>query len=390
MTNMTDSKPEKPVLARTPFHDFHVAHGAKLVDFAGWEMPLHYGSIIEEHHQVRNSGGLFDVSHMGRFRFKGKDARAFLDLVCSRQVWRMEDGMARYSMVCNDAGGVKDDVLVYRIGESEYYMVCNASNRAKLVEHFQTVKGGMVFKFTDETESTAMIALQGPKVMELLANFSSEVPSLKRYRFTIKNLIIAKVMIARTGYTGEDGVEIIMPAKFAAKGIDMMLKNMDIDAADALIKPIGLGARDSLRLEAGMALYGHEIEEDMDPVAAGIDFAIRYDKSEDSETSPAEVGRFIGQDALQKYKADGTPRKLVGLVLEGRRSARQDMKIYAPESDDEIGIVTSGCSSPTLGKCIAMAYLDGAICTPGSKVEIDLGRTRATAEVVELPFYKAK
>ncbi|MCZ6837135.1 MAG: glycine cleavage system aminomethyltransferase GcvT [Planctomycetota bacterium] len=387
MTTTTDTT----TLKHTPFHDFHNANGAKLVDYTGWEMPLHYGSIIDEHHQVRKAGGLFDVSHMGRFRFKGKDARAFLDRVCTRQIWGMSDGQIRYSMVCNHEGGVKDDVLVYRIGETEYLMVCNAANRMKLIEHFNEVKdeAGFVFKFEDETEATAMIAIQGPKVMELMSNFSSEVPTLKRYRFTIKNLIIAKVMISRTGYTGEDGVEIILPAKFAAKAIDMMLKNVDMDAEEPTIKPIGLGARDSLRLESGMALYGHEIDEHLDPVSAGLDFAIKYDKSEDPEKSPEEVGRFIGQDALQKFKSEGTPRKLVGLNLEGRRSARQGMKIYSGGGESEVGFVTSGVNSPTLGKCIAMAYVDTGHCETGSKLQIDLGRAKADAEVIALPFYKA-
>jgi len=377
-------------LRRTPFHDFHASHGAKLVDFAGWEMPLHYGSIIDEHRQVRASGGLFDVSHMGRFRFRGRDARAFLDRVCTRQIWGMEDGQARYSMVCNASGGVKDDVLVYRLADGEYLMVCNAANRLKLIEHFEVVKteSGHVFKFEDETESTAMIALQGPKVMDVLSQFSSEVPALKRYRFTVKNLLIAKVIISRTGYTGEDGVEVILPAKFAAKAVDMLLKNIDLDASDAPVRPAGLGARDSLRLEAGMALYGHEITEEIDPVSAGLDFAIKYDKSEDPRTSPAEVGRFIGQDILQNLKTHGTTRKLAGLVLEGRRSARQGMKVY--NSNQEIGIITSGVNSPTLGRCIAMAYLDTAHATIGGRVEVDLGRARDRAEVVALPFYKAK
>ncbi len=385
MTTTTET-----ALKQTPFHDFHVSHGAKMVDYTGWSMPLHYGSIIDEHHQVRNSGGLFDVSHMGRFRFKGRDARAFLDRVCTRQIWGMEDGMARYSMVCNASGGVKDDVLVYRLSDAEYVMVCNAANRLKLIEHFETVRGGDVFKFADETEDTAMLALQGPKVMAMIAPFSKEIPSLKRYRFTVKNLFIAKVMISRTGYTGEDGVEVILPAKFAAKAVEMMLKNVDLDAEDAIVKPAGLGARDSLRLEAGMALYGHEITEDLDPVAAGIDFAIKYDKSEDPEKSPAEVGRFIGQDALQKLKADSTPRKLVGLKLDGRRSARQDMKVYSPGGDTEIGIITSGVNSPTLGECIAMAFVDAGHSEAGGTVEIDLGRARASATIVPLPFYKAK
>jgi aminomethyltransferase len=169
-------------LLRTPFHDYHVEHGGKLVDFAGWEMPLHYGSILEEHHQVRTSGGLFDVSHMGRLRFAGRDARKFLDHVCTRQIFDMTAGSVRYSLVCNERGGCRDDVLVYRQAEAEFVMVCNASNRLKLIEHFNAVKAstGMVFKMGDETQSTGMVAMQGPKVIELISQFSREIPGLKR------------------------------------------------------------------------------------------------------------------------------------------------------------------------------------------------------------------
>jgi aminomethyltransferase len=377
-----ETVPMTTTLARTPFHDVHVAQGGKMVDFVGWSMPLHYGSIIDEHHQTRRSGGLFDVSHMGRFRFKGRDARRFLDLVCTRQIYGMEDGQIRYSMVCNEHGGVKDDVLVYRLDDAEYLMVCNASNREKLIAHFEAVRGDLVFNFADETESTAMVAIQGPKVMELIGKFSREIPSLKRYRFTIKNLIIAKVMISRTGYTGEDGVEIILPAKFAGKAIDMLMKNVGA-GDDAAIKPAGLGARDSLRLEAGMALYGHEITEEIDPVSAGLDFAIKYGKGDDD---PA-IGRFIGQDVIEDLKKNGTPRRLVGLELNSKRAARQHMSVL--RNGATIGEVTSGCPSPTLEKSIAMAYVDTAHAKTGETVEVDLGRQTVPATIVDLPFYRS-
>ncbi len=367
-------------LAHTPFHRFHVEHGGKMVDFAGWEMPLHYGSIIDEHQQVRASGGLFDVSHMGRFTFEGKDAVRFLDRVCTRQIAGMQDGQARYSLVCNEQGGCRDDVLVYKRADGEYSMVCNAANRLKLIEHFEQVRGDLVFKFADITEKTAMIALQGPKVMEVIGQFSSEVPSLKRYRFTEKNLLIAKVMISRTGYTGEDGVEVILPAAFAAQAVKMMLdKAGDTD----VVRPAGLGARDSLRLEAGMALYGHEITEERDPVAAGLGFAMKLTKGEDDPS----VERFIGQDALQRIAADGPARKLTGLTLEGKRAARQGMKVH--QGDAEVGEVTSGCLSPTLGKSIAMAYVDSGVVDAGENVEVDLGRATVPAQITAIPFYKA-
>jgi aminomethyltransferase len=210
MTSTTTS------LARTPFHKFHVNHGAKMVEFAGWEMPLHYGSIIDEHHQVRNSGGMFDVSHMGRLRFTGRDACAFLDRVCTRQIHGMSDGQVRYSLICNERGGCKDDVLVYKRADADYLMVCNAANREKVLRHFDAVKsqtrrsgGEFVFKLSDQTDKTAMVAIQGPNVIKVMSDFTRAVTDLKRYRFVEKSVLVAKVMISRTGYTGEDGVEVI-------------------------------------------------------------------------------------------------------------------------------------------------------------------------------------
>jgi aminomethyltransferase len=369
-------------LRQTVFQSFHADHGARLVDYTGWEMPLHYGSIIEEHKQVRRSGGVFDVSHMGRLRFSGRDARRFLDHVCTRQINGMQPGQIRYSLICNEQGGCRDDVLVYCIGESEYLCVCNAANRDKLLEHFETVKGDMVFKLKDETESTAMVAVQGPKVMELIGRFSNEIPTLKRYRFTQKSILIASFLVSRTGYTGEDGVEVILPNMIAKQMINRLLG--DVDADETRIKPCGLGARDSLRLEAGMALYGHEITEDIDPLTACLDFAITLDKGEEDE----ETGRFIGQDALQAIAAAGGPKqKLTGLILEGRRAARQGMPVL--RTGAKVGTVTSGCFSPTLERSIAMAIVDVDARAPGTTLEVDLDRAVAAASAVPLPFYKA-
>jgi aminomethyltransferase len=380
-------------LMRTPFHQFHLDHGAKMVEYAGWDMPLLYRSIIQEHQQVRSSAGLFDVSHMGRIRFSGRDARAFLDHVCTRQIDGMGDGQCRYSLVCNESGGCRDDVLVYRLAEDQYLMVCNAANRAKLLEHFAAVKAarGFVFKQVDETTTTAMVAIQGPKVMGLISRFSSEVPTLKRYRFVEKSLLMARFLISRTGYTGEDGVEVILPAMLAGLAVRQLLPDMDAwsDVKTQAIgkrgqtpfpghalKPIGLGARDTLRLEAGMPLYGHEITEELDPLAAGLDFAVKLDKAD----------RFIGQEALGRIAADGLKRRLVGLVLDGRRAARQGMKVAAGGRD--VGLVTSGAFSPTLQQPIAMAHVDAALAQPGTALQVELGAATAEAKVVALPFYK--
>jgi len=364
-------------LQKTPFHQFHLDHGAMMVNFTDWDMPMHFGSIIEEHQQVRSSGGFFDVSHMGRLRFKGRDACTFLDRVCTRQILGIQKGQIRYSLICNEEGGCKDDVLVYGVDDGAYLMVCNGANRAKLLEHFDAVRGDLVFKFKDETESTAMLAVQGPKVLELLSGVSREIPELKRYRFTTKNLLIAKILVSRTGYTGEDGVEVILPASFANKAINLMLDNPK--QAD-LIKPAGLGARDSLRLEAGMPLYGHELTEQIDPLSAGLSFAVKLDKGKgENQAEP-----FIGQEALTLIAKTGPSRRLIGLKLDTKRTPRQHMPVLV--GDQTIGEVTSGCLSPTFGYPIAMALVHSAF--EGERVQINFGKKSIEASVVALPFYK--
>ena len=368
-------------LHKTVFHGLHLEHGARMTDFAGWEMPLTYGSILDEHRWCRSAAGFFDVSHMGRLHFSGRHARRFLDKVCTRGILGMQRGMVRYSLVCNEQGGCHDDVLVYCLEEDEYLMVCNASNRAKLVKHFEAVKGDMAFKMEDRTESTSMVALQGPKAMDLIGQFSKEIPTLKRYRFTEKSLLVVKLLVSRTGYTGEDGVEIILGASMAKMAMGLFLK--DMGKADGVVKPCGLGARDSLRLEAGMPLYGHEINEDIDPLTAGLDFAVKLDKG----TGDEREGRFIGQDALQAIAAAGGPkRKLVGLLLDGRRSARQGMNVL--QGDKVVGQVTSGCLSPTLDRPIAMAIVERGVAEAKPELRVDLGREQTAATITPMPFIK--
>jgi aminomethyltransferase len=366
---------------KTPFYSYHQKHEAQLVDFAGWEMPIRYGSIIEEHKQVRNSGGLFDVSHMGRVKFTGPHARRLLERLLTRRISNMKDNTCRYSLVCNEQGGVLDDVLIYRM-ENHWLLVVNASNRAKLLKHFAQVQGDMKVKMEDQTQATAMIAVQGPNVMELLSGVSSEVPGLKRYTFCVKNLLMMNMIISRTGYTGEDGVEIILNANMAVMALKLLTGSAQ---AMEVVKPVGLGARDTLRLEAGMPLYGHELDEETDPFAAGLDFAVSLDKDEHDNGE-----RFIGQDALKKIKADGPGKKLIGLKLEGKRTARQGMTVYALAGDDgqDIGEVTSGCLSPTLGASIAMAYVQPGFSEIGRELALRLGAKLVTATVVDLPFYK--
>ena len=368
-------------LLRTSFYDFHVEHGGKMVDFAGWEMPLLYTSILEEHRHCRSAAGFFDVSHMGRLRFSGRHARKFLDSVCTRQIFGMQVGQCRYGIICNEQGGCLDDVIVYCFDESEYLMVCNASNRLKLLAHFAAVKGDMNFKLEDQTESTAMIALQGPKAMEIVGALSREIPTLKRYRFVQKSLIVVKLIVSRTGYTGEDGVEVILGSSMARAAMGMFLK--DVKSGQSPIRPIGLAARDTLRMEAGMPLYGHEIDENTDPLSAGLGFAVKVDKGSDDE----KIGRFIGQTALEKIAKDGCQRKLVGLGLEGRRSARQGMEVR--QGSKVVGRVTSGCLSPTFDRPIAMAFVDADLIEVGTNLEVDLRGTAVGAVVEPLPFLRA-
>ena len=365
-------------MQRTPFYQFHAEHGARFVDFAGWEMPIMYRSIIEEHQQVRASGGLFDVSHMGRLKIAGRHARRFIERMVTRRVSDMEEGRCRYALVCNERGGTMDDVIVYRFAD-HWLMVVNASNREKILGHFTQQVGDMAVQIEDQTLSTAMVAVQGPKVMELIGKFSSEVPTLKRYAFCVKNLLILKMTISRTGYTGEDGVEVILGANMASMAIKLLLKDKAQDAA--AIQPAGLGARDTLRMEAAMPLYGHELDEETDPLSAGLAFAVSLDKDQDERGE-----RFIGQDALKQIAAEGPKRRLIGLRLDGKRTPRQGMAVI--QNGSAIGKVTSGCLSPTLGYPIAMAYVPSEVANAGATLQIDLGGNSIDAQIVKLPFYK--
>lgn len=369
-------------LLQSPLRSYHEEHGARFTAFAGWEMPLHYGSVLDEHRQCRASGSIFDVSHMARITLKGLHARRLLERICTRRITTMQPGQARYSLLCNEAGGVIDDVLVNRRDDDDFLVVANASNRAAVLDHIHAVRDAAGWKLTvdDETERTAMVAIQGPRVMELIARVSSEIPALKRYRFTIKNMIVMKLMVSRTGYTGEDGVEVILPRSTVGMALRLLLKDVDSDQAHALLRPAGLGARDTLRLEAGMPLYGHELAADINAMETGLAFAIDLDKSE-----AADGASFIGQEALLAVRDAGGPaRRLVAIACDGRRSPRQSMPIATPHGH---GIVTSGCMSPTLDRPIALAYVPAATAD-GSPVTIDPDRTAIPGEVRPIPLYR--
>jgi aminomethyltransferase len=363
------------MLKRTPFYDFHLSAGAKMVDFAGWEMPILYRGIVDEHQQTRNSGSLFDVSHMGRLSFTGKDAVLFLNRVLTRNVSDQRVGQSRYSLVCNESGGVLDDIIISRDAKN-WILVCNASNREKIVNHFneQRQASGLDFEMTDNTESTGMVAIQGPKVIERMAEILPvELRQMKRYTFETSSFMLIKFTVFRSGYTGEDGVELIIPAKMASMAIKLVGK---ADHEGATIRPAGLGARDTLRLEAGMPLYGHELTQTLDPLSAGLNFAVDLTKD------------FIGAGPLRDIAATGPRRKLVGLELEGKRIARQGTPVLG--DGKVIGEVTSGTLSPTLGKSIAMAYIDANFTGEGTQVSADLKGILNPAKIVKLPFYKRK
>ncbi|HEX2970712.1 MAG TPA: glycine cleavage system aminomethyltransferase GcvT [Tepidisphaeraceae bacterium] len=363
------------MLKRTPFYDFHVSAGAKFVDFGGWEMPILYRSIVDEHEQTRHSGSIFDVSHMGRLWFTGPDAQRSLTRILTRNISDQVLGQSRYSLVCNEAGGVLDDVIVSREAGGHWLMVCNASNREKLVNYFAEVRRneGFDFELTDHTEATAMVAIQGPKVIDHLAGeLPIDLRSLGRYHFDTADLMLAKLMVFRSGYTGEDGVEIILPSKLASKLIPVLTDHLG--QADAVIKPAGLGARDTLRMEAGMPLYGHELSETVDPLSAGLGWAVDLSKD------------FIGAEVLRTVKQHGPKRKLVGLELEGKRIARQHTPVLGNQG--LVGEVTSGTFSPTLQKSIAMAYVDAACAAEGTVLSVDLRGVTVPARIVKLPFYK--
>jgi aminomethyltransferase len=363
------------MLKRTPFYDFHVSAGARMVDFAGWEMPIVYRGIIEEHEQTRRSGSIFDVSHMGRLHFSGKETVTFLNKVLTRNVADQKVGQSRYSLVCNADGGVLDDIIISRDAKN-WIMVVNASNREKLVKYFGDVRRttGLDFDMSDQTEGTAMIAIQGPKVIERLSSvFPTDLKALKRYHFVSDSfMMMVKYTVFRSGYTGEDGVELIIPAKMAGMAIKMLAGKSD--KPDATIKPAGLGCRDTLRMEAGMPLYGHELGETLDPLSAGLGWAVDLTKE------------FIGVEKLREIQKTGPKRKLVGLQLEGKRIARPGTPIVSGTT--VVGEVTSGTFSPTLQTSIAMAFVDAAHTAEGTGLSADLKGTMNAAKVVKLPFYK--
>jgi aminomethyltransferase len=352
---------------RTPLYDWHVAHGARVVDFAGWDMPVVYTSIVEEHQAVRTAAGVFDVSHMGRLSFGGPDALDLVQLVTTNNNATLKDCQARYNLVCNAQGGVRDDVLVYRWPYG-YAMVVNASNRDKIRGWLDEHKGRRNVQIVDQTPTTAMIALQGPQALAVARGLFAADPEQLGYFFAAPTTYQGKpCVVSRTGYTGEDGIEVMLGADQAVGLWDELVRRG--------ARPCGLGARDTLRFEAAMPLYGHELNEETDPLQAGLAWAVKFDK-----------GEFIGRDALLKRQQDPGRRVRVGLELAGKRIPREGFPVVAGER--VVGQVTSGTFAPTLQKALAMAYVDPDRAAPGTALAVDVRGKPEPATVVKLPFYK--
>jgi aminomethyltransferase len=350
---------------RTPLYDEHRSLGARLVDFAGWEMPVQYEGIKAEHGAVRTRAGLFDVSHMGEAVFRGPDAERAVQRLVTRDVGRLETGQAGYSAVCYESGGTVDDVIVYRRPD-DFFVVVNASNREKDLAHFRENTEDLNVEVADESDDWALLALQGPEAADLLQNVTAaDLSTLRPFRFTEGEVAGARTMISRTGYTGEDGFELYLTPRDAPLVWRALL---EVSAT-----PAGLGARDTLRLEAGMCLYGNELDPETTPLEAGIGFAVHLDKEE----------AFIGQRALRDEKEQGLRKKLVGFELDGRGIARHDHEVRV--GDESVGRVTSGTLSPTLNKAIGLALV-----SPGveDRFEVMVRERPVEAHTVPLPFYR--
>jgi aminomethyltransferase len=354
-----------PDLRRTPLYEEHKTLGAKLVDFAGWEMPVQYTGIKTEHEAVRNHAGLFDVSHMGEVVFRGPDAEAAVQRLVTRDVSKLVEGQAGYAAVLYEDGGTVDDVLVYKRPD-DYLIVVNASNREKDLEHFRENTEDLEVEIIDESDDWALLALQGPEAIELLQNFTdTDLAGTKYYRFVEGEVDGAEAIISRTGYTGEDGFELYVKSD-DAPGIWRRL-------IEAGATPVGLGARDTLRLEAGMCLYGNELDAETSPLEAGISFAVHLTK---------EPG-FIGQVALLRQDLEGLDKKLVAFEMEGRGIARHDYTLT--DGARRVGVVTSGTQSPTLGKAIGLALVEPDV---QDRFDVQIRERPVPARIVPLPFYK--
>ncbi|MFP5315367.1 MAG: glycine cleavage system aminomethyltransferase GcvT [Actinomycetes bacterium] len=362
---------------QTALYAQHQELGAAFTDFGGWQMPLKYRSELEEHHTVRRAAGIFDLSHMGEVLVSGPQAAEFLNYALVSNLAVIAVGKAKYSLICTPEGGVIDDLITYRLAEDEFLVVPNASNSDTVAAELRQRAANFDVRVEDQSEETALIAVQGPNAEAILLGMATgadqaAITSLKYYAAVHVELAGRRVLLARTGYTGEDGFELLIGSGQAAQ----LWKAVTEAGGGHGLAPCGLAARDSLRLEAGMPLYGHELGLDINPFEAGLGPVVSLKKPDD----------FVGRSVLEPFKGETPARKLVGLRGTGRRSARAG---YGVLSDGRtVGTVTSGLPSPTLGYPIALAYVEAALAKPGTDLEVDLRGRPEGFTVVELPFYR--
>ncbi len=363
-------------LKRTPLFDSHVALGARMVEFGGWEMPVQYSGILEEHHAVRNAAGLFDIDHMGQIDVTGTDALAFLQHMLSSDLSTLSTNEAKYAILCYPDGTVVDDTFVYKLGgagksaKPRYMVVVNASNREKDYKWMDAHRAGFKVKMEDVSAKYYMLAFQGPKAEQVLQKLEPfDLSKIKYHHAREFGAGKERGLLARTGYTGEDGFELFVPASHGKHVWDAILAT----GAEVGVKPIGLGARDSLRFEAKMALYGHEIDAHTTPLEAGLGWALDLSKD------------FIGRDSLLKLKLEGVPRKLVGFEMIDRGIARKDYAIC--KEGKPIGVVTTGMYSPTLEKNLGLGYVAPEYAPLGTEFDVVVRGKPLKAHVVKTPFY---
>lgn len=368
MTQQSDT-----TLQKTPLNAWHRAHGARMVPFAGWDMPVEYTGVTDEHVAVRTRAGLFDVSHMGQIEIAGPDALAAVQLIASNDAARLKIGQAHYSGLMMPNGAFVDDLLVYRFGADHFLLVVNASNIEKdyawIAEHIEPAGNASA---VDSSSRYALIAVQGPAARQIVQPLSSvDLSTVKYYWFAHGEVAGVRATVSRTGYTGEDGVEIFVPPASATKVWEALLEA----GRPAGLVPAGLGARDTLRLEAGMRLYGNDIDETTTALEADLEWIVGWNKE-----------GFIGKDALAAQKARGLERKIAGFEMVDRGIARHGYDVYF--DGVKAGVVTSGTQTPFLKKAIGMAYVPAGRTEHGTEFEVDVRGRRARARIVPLPFYK--
>ncbi|MBS4217169.1 glycine cleavage system aminomethyltransferase GcvT [Bacillus sp. FJAT-49711] len=361
-------------LKRTPLYPLYKELGAKTIDFGRWDLPVQFSSIKEEHEAVRKKAGLFDVSHMGEISIKGENSLAFLQKMMTNDISKLKSGSAQYTAMCYEDGGVVDDLLIYKFSEEDYLLVVNAANTEKDVKWLVDHAHGDV-KIHDISKLYGLLAVQGPKAESILQKLvkGADLKEIKLFQFK-ENVDVngSQALISRTGYTGEDGFEIYCNFSDAEKIWDDLLTVGE----DEGLLPCGLGARDTLRFEANLALYGQELSEHITPLEAGIGFAVKLNKDEN----------FIGKSALQHQKETGVPRAIVGIEMIDRGIPRNGYKVFF--EDEEIGFVTSGTQSPTLKKNIGLALIKSKYKEIGNEIAVEIRGKRLKAEIIPTPFYK--